>query len=129
MIELTELGIVHRNLNSNNIMLGDNFVAKVGGFEFARDVSLYSPNVSYAGVYNYSNYLSNDIYLGRNIEESSNQSSRFHERLILKESTIINYWIAPEAATDGKFSEKSDVWSFAITLWEIFSHGESPYKG
>ena len=38
-------------------------------------------------------------------------------------------WTAPEAAVARKFNHKSDVWSFGIVLWEIFSLGETPYKG
>ena len=37
-------------------------------------------------------------------------------------------WTAPEAFFDKKFSSASDVWSFGITMWEIFMFGEKPYK-
>ncbi|EDQ88354.1 uncharacterized protein MONBRDRAFT_44299 [Monosiga brevicollis MX1] len=36
-------------------------------------------------------------------------------------------WTAPEAVVSRKFSEATDVWSFGITMWEIFTHGERPY--
>ena len=28
-----------------------------------------------------------------------------------------------------KFDEKSDVWSFGVTMWEVFSYGETPKLG
>ncbi|XP_047442072.1 tyrosine-protein kinase ZAP-70 [Mugil cephalus] len=37
-------------------------------------------------------------------------------------------WYAPECINYHKFSSKSDVWSFGITLWEAFSYGGKPYK-
>lgn len=36
-------------------------------------------------------------------------------------------WTAPEAALYGKFSIKSDVWSFGILLFELVTHGQVPY--
>ena len=36
-------------------------------------------------------------------------------------------WVAPEAAMSRTFDQASDVWSFGITLWEIFTFGGMPY--
>eukprot|EP00727_Mastigamoeba_balamuthi_P007393 m51a1_g3274 putative megakaryocyte-associated tyrosine-protein kinase (370) ;mRNA; f:235976-237438 len=35
-------------------------------------------------------------------------------------------WMAPEALS-GVWSEKTDVWSFGVVLWEIYSGGETPW--
>lgn len=36
-------------------------------------------------------------------------------------------WYAPESYNFGTFSHKSDVWSFGVTIWEMYSFGEQPY--
>lgn len=36
-------------------------------------------------------------------------------------------WMAPECLSDGRFTGASDLWSFAVCAWEIFSGGIIPY--
>lgn len=38
-------------------------------------------------------------------------------------------WTAPEAALYGRFTIKSDVWSFGILLTELVTKGRVPYPG
>lgn len=38
-------------------------------------------------------------------------------------------WMPPEAFLDGIFTSKTDVWSFGVLLWEVFSVGLMPYTG
>uniref|UniRef100_A0A8B9LP70 Tyrosine-protein kinase n=1 Tax=Astyanax mexicanus TaxID=7994 RepID=A0A8B9LP70_ASTMX len=36
-------------------------------------------------------------------------------------------WTAPEGLKNKKISTRSDVWSYGVLLWEIFSYGMQPY--
>lgn len=38
-------------------------------------------------------------------------------------------WCAPECVNLLKFTPASDVYAFGVTLWEMFSYGQVPWKG
>lgn len=38
------------------------------------------------------------------------------------------YWFAPEVLRTMEFTVMTDVWAFGITLWEMFSRGQTPFS-
>ncbi|KAK7600901.1 hypothetical protein V9T40_008342 [Parthenolecanium corni] len=36
-------------------------------------------------------------------------------------------WMSPESILYGKFTVESDIWSYGVVLWEIYSYGLQPY--
>ena len=38
-------------------------------------------------------------------------------------------WMPPEALVYGSLTVESDIWSYGVVLWEIFSYGLQPYYG
>eukprot|EP01114_Cavostelium_apophysatum_P020724 TRINITY_DN7027_c0_g1_i1.p1 TRINITY_DN7027_c0_g1~~TRINITY_DN7027_c0_g1_i1.p1 ORF type:complete len:880 (+),score=201.48 TRINITY_DN7027_c0_g1_i1:204-2843(+) len=59
----------------------------------------------------------------------SNDISGLNTNTTSDESLFAVKWSAPEVIKSSMYSSQSDIWSFGVVLWEIFSFGAMPYSG
>lgn len=98
---LEENHIVHRDVAASNVLIADDNTAKVADFGLAKSIESTG-------------------------KENGNKESNGNF-VITEKIKCRTKWTAPEALESKRYTNKSDMWSFGILLWEIFSYGRCPY--
>ena len=98
---LANAGFVHRDLAARNILLDKEMTCRIGDFGLSVGMGAATEN---------------------DAEGESIYSGSEDVRIPIR-------WSAIEALLYRQFSTPSDVWSFGVVMWEIFSFGELPYRG
>ena len=63
-----------------------------------------------------------DLGLSRTLSSSPYYLKTSNDKVPVK-------WMAPEGIFERKYSLKSDVWSYGVLCWEVYTLGEQPYPG
>ncbi|GMT17415.1 hypothetical protein PFISCL1PPCAC_8712, partial [Pristionchus fissidentatus] len=101
MAYISQQRIVHRDLAARNILVGETIdTIKICDFGFARRLEA-----------NCDCFVTDQVY--------------FPNKWAAPEAFVfVGGPLEPQLKAEGRFTHASDVWSFAIVLWELYSNGE-----
>ncbi|VDD83501.1 unnamed protein product [Mesocestoides corti] len=112
---------LHCDVAARNVLLSSAVpvpVAKLGDFGLAFRLTPATKQVA------------KDVAFESDEDELLMHSSSFglnRPQAVTKISRIPVKWTAPESVRTRVFSHKSDVWSFGVMLWELYTYGRLPY--
>lgn len=112
---------LHRDLKAANLLVSDKWVVKVADFGTSTLYDLKGSRDRSSG--------SSSVGLAVNCDEPDFPEPG-HEtvNLLVTETQGTLAFMAPECHTERKFGPSSDVYSFAIVLWEIVTRLEEPFS-
>lgn len=115
-INCSNTQLLHRDLAARNILLADNFIVKICDFGLSKDVYF------------------DDMYVKKGygkvpIKWMSYESSTYFSSKTFFITLYFSNQNFCSSVVDHIYTAKSDVWSFAVVCWEIFSLGSNPYPG
>lgn len=118
---LSSRNILHGDLAARNILLCDDNVVKICDFGLAR--SMYNNN-NYTKTGDVSNLFCKKMF------------SNLFLSVVISFFILIDFqgklpykWLAIESIEDRVFNSTTDVWSFGVVMWELFTLGKVPYSG
>lgn len=126
---MERMNYVHRDLRAANILVGENLVCKVADFGLARLIEDNEYTARQGG---------QGLCLGKPCSffelqfphlSCGDENGAYLTFLAPAGAKFPIKWTAPEAALYGRFTIKSDVWSFGILLTELTTKGRVPYPG
>lgn len=106
LAHLHAYNVIHRDIASRNILISYSGVAVVCDFGLSRAI---------------------DPQPDEDVVDAVNFKETYYR--VSQQQMLPVRWMAPESLNSGKFSRKSDVWMFGVTVWQVLtSCDQTPYE-
>ena len=131
MVYLSTKGYIHRDLAARNILVSSAGICKVSNHDKrqANDKQIRNKCIVECRLVHRAKLLSLYTNLKRIQISDFGLSRDLHDEdyYVAQGGLVPVRWTAPEALEYSKYSAASDVWSFGVVLYEIWSLASKPY--